>query len=332
MGRGREGLLRGRRARVQLRAGGRLRDPPRGRDDAGEIKTGAFETFGAGRSGADISCACHWATNAAAGERTGQLVATAYSVAPCAIVVPPESPVRRPEDLAGVPVGVGYHSGSHFTTVQALEAVLSPEEVKLTFQGPPNERLDALLERRAPAAAMFGVPLYIAEAFGFRKVLDATFMIGFLVTGRDVSQADVGKYLAALRRAQMEIDLALSSTSITTCGPYRRSTGTRLTYGLLAPANVSSSSYTWEVFAATQAWTEAHEIFPRPPGSPPATTRLSWPDSRARRPAAAATCVRRWLAESVRDAEDCPVDRSGETAITGFRGLAGSAGYPGGFA
>jgi NitT/TauT family transport system substrate-binding protein len=37
------------------------------RDDAGEVKTGAFETFGAGRGGADVSCACHWATNAAGG-------------------------------------------------------------------------------------------------------------------------------------------------------------------------------------------------------------------------------------------------------------------------
>src|SRR6516162_8032896 len=141
------------------------------RDDAGEIKTGAFETFAAGRSGADVSCACHWATNAAARERTGHMVTTAYSVAPCAIVVPPESPITRPEDLAGVPIGVGYHSGSHFATVQALESVLAPGELSLTFQGPPNERLDALLERRVQAATAWGVPLYIAEAYGFRKVL-----------------------------------------------------------------------------------------------------------------------------------------------------------------
>src|SRR6185437_2267523 len=128
-------------------------------------------------------------------------------IAPCGIMVPPESPVQRPEDLAGVPVGVGYHSGSHFTTLQALEAVLPAEQIKLSFQGPPNERLDALLDRKVPAATMFGVPLYIAEAFGFLNVLDATFMIGFLVTGPDVTRADVGKYLAALRRAQMDIDL-----------------------------------------------------------------------------------------------------------------------------
>ena len=169
------------------------------RDDGGEIRTGAFETFGAGRDGADVSCACHWATSTAASERSGQLVTTAYSVAPCAVVVPPESPVRHPEDLAGVPVGVGYHSGSHFAAVQALEPVLPPGELRLTFQGPPNERLDALLDRQVPAAVVWGVPLYIAEAFGFRKVLDATFMIGFLVTGSDVTQSDVAKYLAALR-------------------------------------------------------------------------------------------------------------------------------------
>jgi hypothetical protein len=78
--------------------------------------------------------------------------------------------------------------------------VLPTEQIKLSFQGPPNERLDALLDRQVPAATMFGVPLYIAEAFGFRKVLDATFMIGFLLTGEDVNKVDADKYLAALKR------------------------------------------------------------------------------------------------------------------------------------
>src|SRR5215467_7729757 len=177
------------------------------RDAGGEIKTGAFETFEAGRSGANVSCACHWATSAAASEGSGQLVTTAYSVAPCAIMVPPESEVRRPEDLAGVGIGVGYHSGSHFATLQALEKVLPEDQINLSFQGPPNERLDTLLNRQVPAATVWGVPLYVAEAFGFRKVVDATFMIGFLVTGPSVDRGDVERYLAGLRRAQMEIDL-----------------------------------------------------------------------------------------------------------------------------
>jgi len=232
------------------------------RDAAGEIKTGAFETFGAGRDGADVSCACHWATNAAARERAGQLVTTAYSVAPCAIVVPPESPIRRPEDLAGVPIGVGYHSGSHFATVQALESVLAPGDLKLTFQGPPNERLDSLLDRQVPAATTWGVPLYIAEAFGFRKVLDATFMIGFLVTGSQATKADVEKYLAALRRAQMEIDLhpELYKHYHLRAVPekYRDQVDVR---GFGTGERIVFLPYTREVFAQTQQWTEAHQLF-----------------------------------------------------------------------
>lgn len=232
------------------------------RDGAGEIKTGAFETFGAGRSGADVSCACHWATNTAARERSGHLVTAAYSVAPCAIVVPPESPVRRPEDLAGVPIGVGYHSGSHFATVQALESVLSPGELTLTFQGPPNERLDALLERQVPAATAWGVPLYIAESFGFRKVLDATFMIGFLVTGSDATSDDVAKYLAALRRAQQEIDLhpELYKHYHLRAVPekYRQQVDVRA-FGI--GERVVFLPYTREAFTETRQWIEEHRLF-----------------------------------------------------------------------
>ena len=236
------------------------------RSGDGEIRTGAFETFGAGRDGADVSCACHWATNAAASEGAGQLVTTAYSVAPCGIMVPPESPVRRPEDLAGVAVGVGYHSGSHFTTVQALEAVLAPGHIRLTFQGPPNERLDALLERQVPAATMFGVPLYIAEAFGFRKVLDATFMIGFLVSGTDASKADVEKYLAALRRAQMDIDLhpeAYKHYHLRSVPEKYRGQVDVRAFG--TGERIVFLPYTREVFAATQQWTQSHNIFPELP-------------------------------------------------------------------
>jgi NitT/TauT family transport system substrate-binding protein len=234
------------------------------RDAAGEIRTGAFETFQAGRDGANVSCACHWATNAAANEGSGQLIASVYALAPCAIMVAPDSPVRRPEDLAGVPVGVGYHSGSHFAALQALEAVLAPGDIKLTFQGPPDERLDALLDRQVPAGAMWGVPRYIAEAFGFRTVLDATFMIGFLVTGDDVDQSDVDKYLAALRLAQMAIDLhperykhhhlrAVPEKYRDRVDVRAFGTGERIVF----------LPYTREAFDDTRRWTQTNGLFPR---------------------------------------------------------------------
>ena len=234
------------------------------RDDGGEVKTGAFETFEAGRSGANVSCACHWATSAAASEGSGQLITSAYSMAPCAIVVPPESDVRRPEDLSGVPIGVGYHSGSHFATLQALEGVIPADEVTLSFQGPPNERLSTLLERQVPAATVWGVPLYIAESFGFRKVVDATFMIGFLVTGLDVSKTDVEKYLRALRSAQMEIDLhpeRYKHYHLQAVPEQYRAQVDLRTFG--TGERIVFLPYSREVFTETQQWTQSRNLFPQ---------------------------------------------------------------------
>ena len=91
-------------------------------------KVGAYQTLEAGRT-CNVSGACHWTMNVAASNGHGKLYADCYSVSPCGVFVPPESPVRRPEDLAGVPIGVGYHSGSHFATLQALEDVLPAAEV-----------------------------------------------------------------------------------------------------------------------------------------------------------------------------------------------------------
>jgi NitT/TauT family transport system substrate-binding protein len=237
--------------------------PQASRDESGQIKTGAFETFESGRSGANVSCACHWATSVAASEGSGQLVTSAYSVAPCAIVVPPESAIRAPEDLAGIPIGVGYHSGSHFATLQALEDVLPASDIKLSFQGPPNERLGALLSRQVPAATTWGVPLYIAEAYGFRKVVDTTFMIGFLVTGIDVSKSDIEKYLRALRRAQMEIDLHPERYKHyhlrAVPDQYREHVDVR-TFG--TGERIVFLPYSKETFTATQRWAQQRGLFP----------------------------------------------------------------------
>jgi len=165
-----------------------------------------------------------------------------------------------------VPVGVGYHSGSHFATLQALEAMLDPGQVSLSFQGPPNERLDALLDRQVPAGTMWGVPLYVAEAFGFRKVLDATFMIGFLVSRSDVSKSDIDKYLAALRRAQQEIDLRPEAYkhyhSRAVPERYRDQVDVRA-FG--TGERIVFLPYTREIFAATQEWTRERDLFPQTP-------------------------------------------------------------------
>jgi NitT/TauT family transport system substrate-binding protein len=171
-----------------------------------EVKQGAFEAMEAGRA-CDIGAACHWVVNMAASARHGKMWGQAYSVAPAGIYVAPESKIRKAEDLAGTEVGVGYHSGSHFSALQALEAFLTPEQIALTFIGAPNDRVAQLLDREVEAANVFGLQSYIVEQQGFRKVVDTTFMIGFLISDRDVDLEDVAKYFRALRRAQRDIDV-----------------------------------------------------------------------------------------------------------------------------
>ena len=172
-----------------------------------DVRTGAYELYQSGGGGKkDMSCACHWAVNEAATAGAGRMWGHAYSILPSGIYVRDDSPVRSPEDLAGAEVAVGYHSGSHFSTIQALEAFTDPGQVKLAFIGMPYDRVDALLAGEVPAAAAWSAPSYILEQLGCRKILDTTFMAGFMF-GAGTDPADVEKYFAALKRAQMDLDL-----------------------------------------------------------------------------------------------------------------------------
>lgn len=92
------------------------------RHDLGD-KVGAFQTFERGRQ-AGIGCTCHWTVSVAASVGHGRLYPHAYSVAPAAVFVPPESEIAYPAELAGIPISVGYQSGSHYATIQALEQYL----------------------------------------------------------------------------------------------------------------------------------------------------------------------------------------------------------------
>ena len=169
-------------------------------------KVGAYQTFEEGRT-ADVSCACHWTVNVAAASGHGKLFADAYSVSPCGIFVPADSPITSPEDLADVPVSVGFQSGSHYSTIQALEQFLKPEKIKLSFaDGLIFRRLELLIDGEVPAASLFSGPYYFLEQLGYRKILDTSFMMASMID-ENANMADVKKYFAALRRAQADIDL-----------------------------------------------------------------------------------------------------------------------------
>jgi NitT/TauT family transport system substrate-binding protein len=154
---------------------------PKEVDTSGKVPdmlSGAFESYkqAGGNKGtkSDISCACHWTVNQAASQQIGTMWGKSYVVAPGGIMVPPDSPIVKPEDLAGREIAVGYHSGSHFTTIQAMEPFLSPAAINLKFVGSVWARVDVGVDRDVPATSVWGLTYLVLEQLGFRKIVDTT--------------------------------------------------------------------------------------------------------------------------------------------------------------
>jgi hypothetical protein len=225
-------------------------------------KVGAFQSFEEGRS-ADVSCACHWTINVAASNGHGKMSSEVYSVAPAGIFVKADSKIKTPEDLAGVPISVGYQSGSHYATVQALEQYMPADKINLVYSdGMLFARLDKLLDGSAPAVNLFSGPYYLAEQLGYRKVMDTTFMIGMMIHNNPDTE-NLRKFFRALRRAQRDLDLrpelythyyknefpekyhALMDTR-------RWGPGERLVF----------EPYSKETFEESFEWIASHKIFP----------------------------------------------------------------------
>lgn len=225
-------------------------------------KVGAFQSFEKGRT-ADVSCACHWTVNVAASNGHGRMSRDVYSVAPAGIFVHPDSKIKRPEDLAGVPISVGYQSGSHYATVQALEPYMPADQIKLNFaDGMLFARIDKLLDGSSPAVNLFSGPYYFAEQLGYRKIIDTTFMIAMMIHN-DPDPENLRKFFKALRRAQRDLDLRPdlylhyylkefpehyhAKMDVKRWGP-----GERLVF----------ENYTKETYEESFEWIASHKIFP----------------------------------------------------------------------
>jgi NitT/TauT family transport system substrate-binding protein len=231
------------------------------------VLSGALHDIEQGRS-CDISSACHWAVNTAASRRHGKMWGKAYTVSLSGIFVAPDSPYRRPEDLAGVKVGVGHQSGSHYSAIQALEPFLQRSDIAMEFVGRPMDRVRLMREGAIEAANVFGAQYYILEQLGFRKLLDSTFMIGFMVSA-DAATDDLERYFRALRRAQREIDLEPERHKhfwgrelpevITDVVDVRRfGPGERIVF----------EPYTREMFERAHRWMESWDLFDAEEGRP----------------------------------------------------------------
>jgi ABC-type nitrate/sulfonate/bicarbonate transport system substrate-binding protein len=236
------------------------------RTTAGQIhatpdRVGAFQSLEAGRK-SNVSCACHWTVAVAASKDHGRLYPGCYSVSPAGVFVPADSPVKHPQDLADVPISVGYQSGSHYSTIQALEQYLSPNKIKLNFSdGLLFARMDKLIEGQSVACSLFSGPYYFAEQLGFRKVIDTTFMIATFING-DPSPESVAKYMRALQRAQRDIDLRPDLYNRYYLNEFPEKYHARMDVRRWGPGErIVFEPYTKETFDETFKWIDERGIF-----------------------------------------------------------------------
>ena len=224
-------------------------------------KVGAYPTFEKGRT-CDVSSACHWTVNVAAASGHGRLYGKAYSVSPCGIFVPADSKIRRPEDLANVPVSVGFQSGSHYSTIQALEPFLKPGEIELSYSdGLLFHRMGLLIDGEIPAVSLFSGPYYFVQQLGFRKVVDTTFMMAAMVAD-DADLGDVEKYFAALRRAQADIDLRPELYTHYYREEFPERFRDRMDTRLFGPGErIVFEEYSRDIFDKSRTWIDERGIF-----------------------------------------------------------------------
>jgi NitT/TauT family transport system substrate-binding protein len=223
-------------------------------------RTGAFEDMARGRT-CDVSAACHWAVNAAASSSHGRMWGSAYSVCNSGIFVAEDSPHRHPESLAGLKIGVGYHSGSHYSAIRALEPFLERSEIALDFVGRPFDRVRLMVRGEIEAVNVWGSQYYVLEQSGFRKLVDTTFIMGFLVA-EDADREDLERYFRALRRAQTEIDLNTESYKHYWLKEMPDDIAAHVDVRLFGPGErIVSEPYTREMFDDTHRWMESWDLF-----------------------------------------------------------------------
>jgi hypothetical protein len=113
---------------------------------------------------------------------------------------------------------------------------------------------------------VWGLTFQVLDQLGFRKIVDTSFMIGFMFPP-GVDLADVEKYMNGLKRAQMDLDFEpekfrhyyaneIPDRYKSKVDVRRFSTGERIVF----------LPYTEATYAKTQAWLQERGLFEeRPP-------------------------------------------------------------------
>ena len=126
----------------------------------------------------DIMRACEWGQirRAYDSKRGAPIVAKRPAIVCQGVYVCSDSPVNAPVQLVGKTVGVQFHQGSHYATIQMLEGFLRSEEMKIVHSGTVRERYEALMSGEIDAATLMEPWISLAEKKGCKKIIETHYL------------------------------------------------------------------------------------------------------------------------------------------------------------
>jgi NitT/TauT family transport system substrate-binding protein len=157
---------------------------------------------------ADMYNACEWGNYCRVqetGVKSRQLGRRAI-IAYAALMVPPESPVYTPQQLANRTIGVPFYFGTHYIALHLLEGFLPRDMIKLCRA--PNGsryRLASLLKGEIEATTLTEPHITLAEKKGCRAICSA-FFHGTEVGSERVDADTYAAFNRAVREAVRRIN------------------------------------------------------------------------------------------------------------------------------
>jgi NitT/TauT family transport system substrate-binding protein len=131
--------------------------------------------------------------------RQGRILGFRESITAMGIVTRKDSGIVRAEELAGVPVAVQEHTGSHYMAIRMMEGFVPRDEIKTVHVGGPLARLRALLSGEVQAATLMEPFLSYAEKDGY--LVTMAYYNGLVVLPEDTDRAQFERLQAITQQA-----------------------------------------------------------------------------------------------------------------------------------
>jgi NitT/TauT family transport system substrate-binding protein len=130
----------------------------------------------------------------------GRVISKRSAVVSQGILVRGDSSYTHPQDLRNVPVGVHFHAGSQYLTLQMLEGFLSRDEIKVVHIPVSAHRYKALRNKVVSAVTLPEPWISLAEKQGCKIICEA-YCVGSEVASPDIDPETYAAIGRALKKA-----------------------------------------------------------------------------------------------------------------------------------